>query len=284
MLGFGILLGCAPLLGCAVPPMGSGSGASGAPAVTVTSVAPRMAPTSAEELGIVLDDHGRPYDVEPHWDWQAKRTRVEHLGVLSFAGGHVRTMDGNALQIDPQFFADEAATVEFGPHEDLDLSVVWEQYEYEDQHWESILGVRLQVPDRTVARWEAFEYAYGTDGGVGAITSQAVIDDPHRTGPRDELFDWDYEDVFYLGDHDDTEGPETFVFSNGYGDGGFPMARGVDEDGETVALIVWDTRYPWRLAIDDGQPPPDVTVREDQFLECMAGTRLINEWGLCTTD
>ena len=63
------------------------------------------------------------------------------------------------------------------------------------------------------------------------------------------------------------------VFANGYGDGGFPMSRGVDADGRTVSLVIWDTSFPWRLAVPDGIPPPDVSRIEDQLQECLDGQR-----------
>lgn len=243
-----------------------------------------MEPTDAADLGVVLDEQGRPYDVVADRGWQARTVRVEAVSDVFVPGGHVRTMDGNSLQVDPQFFADEAQSVEFGARELLQLSLVLEAGEYEGEPWESVLGVRLDVEGEVVAEWEPFEYAYGTDGGVGGVTAQSMLDDPVWTGSDGMLFDWDYEDDFYLGDHDGLPGLETFVFSNGYGDGGFPMSRGLNTDGELVALLIWDTRYPWRLAVPDGRPPSDVTLREDQFLECMAGTRLINQWGECSAD
>ncbi|MCP4103024.1 MAG: hypothetical protein GY750_16635 [Lentisphaerae bacterium] len=243
-----------------------------------------MEPTGAADLGVVLDEQGRPYDVAADWGWQDGTVRVEEVADLFIPGGHVRTMDGNSLQVGPQFFADEAQAVEFGTRELLQLSVVLETGEYEGQTWESVLGVRLDVEGEVVVGWEPFEYAYGTDGGVGGITAQSVLDDPDRTGPDDMLFDWDYDNNWYLGDHDGVAGFDTFVFSNGFGDGGFPMSRGLNHDGEIAALLIWDTRYPWRLAIHDGLPPVDVTLREDQFLECMAGIRLIDQWGQCSTE
>lgn len=86
------------------------------------------------------------------------------------------------------------------------------------------------------------------------------------------------------GDLDSVRGPETIVFSNGYGDGAFPLTRGYDDKGDLVAVMIWDTRYPWRLAVPDGEPPADVTEREEQLIECMEGRREVLGDGSCHFD
>ena len=62
------------------------------------------------------------------------------------------------------------------------------------------------------------------------------------------------------------------------------MARGVDASGQVVSLYIFDVRYPWRLAIPDGTPPPDVTLREQEYIECLDGTRDVLPNGECPTD
>ena len=85
-------------------------------------------------------------------------------------------------------------------------------------------------------------------------------------------------------DWDGIPGDESFIFANGTGDGGFPIAPGFNADDRLVSLIVWDPRQPWRLAVTDGTPPPDVTGREEQLLGCMEGTHPIDNYGSCVHD
>ncbi len=257
------------------------------PVQVAETVPPRMQESSAEELDIVVDAPGRPYDVLAWADWQATTLGSRELGLLVIPGGHLRVMDGNAIEVDPKFFADEATGVEFGSDELLRLSIVTLRSEFEGEVFESIAGVRLDVDrgasaEAKVERWQAFEYAYGTDGGVGGVTTQSVLDDPKGIGR--ELIDWGTDDKFFIGDHDGVEGADTFVFSNGVGDGGFPMTRGLDSEGELVSLMIWHQSYPWRLAVSDGTPPIDVTNQEDALSECMAGTRPIDQWNNCLTE
>jgi hypothetical protein len=61
------------------------------------------------------------------------------------------------------------------------------------------------------------------------------------------------------------------------------MTRGLDADGQVAALIVWDPRSAWRVAVSDGDPPPDVTNRENELIECMEGRRTVDSFGNCLT-
>ncbi len=241
-----------------------------------------MAPTSAEDLGITLDPDGQPYD--SRWELRGRTAETRFLTEMHFAGGQVRIMDGNAIQVDPGYFGDEATAVDFADTEVLHVSIVWERTPRDGEVFESVLGVRLDVEGSTVDRWSHFELAYGTDGGVGGVTSQAVIDWAAANPTDDEFFieDPDFGADYELGDYDGTPGIDTLVFSNGFGDGGFPMSRGFDSSGELVSVLIWDTRYPWRLAVPGGTPPPDVTSREQELIDCMNGTRLIDQYGNCS--
>jgi hypothetical protein len=51
-----------------------------------------------------------------------------------------------------------------------------------------------------------------------------------------------------------------------------------------VSLFIFDFRYPWRLTIPDGIPPPNVTAREQEYIECREGTREILPDGTCPSD
>ena len=84
-------------------------------------------------------------------------------------------------------------------------------------------------------------------------------------------------------DLDDEPGLDAILFSNGFGDGGFPMSRGYDADGELAAVAIWHLLGPWRLGVPEGEPPPDVTAREQEMRECLAGTREVTDWGHCVS-
>jgi hypothetical protein len=120
----------------------------------------------------------------------------------------------------------------------------------------------VQGASDSTVEWGPFEHAYGTDGGVGAVTSQAVIGVASTPPARDSFIeDVDHGATYQLFDLDGAPGVDSMIFSNGFGDGGFPLSRGYDEAGEMVAVMIWDNRFPWRLAVPDGTPPPDVTER-----------------------
>ena len=240
------------------------------------------------DLKVSLDTEGRPYElVIP----EGVTTTVESLDRrLVVPDGELRVMDGSAVEVDPSYFADESVVLDFGKTLELNVSLVREVFE----EWSPILGVRIQVPNTTVARWDPFEFGYGTDGGVGGVTTMSVItlagaleDDEDGFNPigRPITEGWDYETSdYFVGDLDSVPGPETIVFSNGYGDGAFPLTRGYDDKGDLVAVMIWDTRYPWRLAVPDGEPPADVTEREEQLIECMEGRREVLGDGSCHFD
>lgn len=280
------LVGVGSLAACAsgASPL---SGQQSEPITTVTEL--RRA--TAEELHIRLDPTGRPYDTEILEGREDTTTTFEAIGELHVPGGHLRVMDGNGLEVDPWFFRDGAVAVEFGAAELLDLGIIWEVWPRRsgpratDPPPRGVLGVRLDVPGTEVARWGRFELAYGTDGGVGGITSQSTIDTAKEGWDEgSHVIEYESGFTFVLNDWDGVPGDESFIFANGTGDGGFPMTRGYDADDRLVSLIVWDPRHPWRLAVPDGTPPPDVTEREDQLLACMQGTRPIDNYGYCLHD
>jgi hypothetical protein len=78
------------------------------------------------------------------------------------------------------------------------------------------------------------------------------------------------EDYFsiVLNDADEDNKFDTLVFSNGFGDGGFPLSRGLDSEGELVAIVITSQMLPWRLTVPDGVPPPEVTAEEDRIATC----------------
>ena len=240
--------------------------------------------TLTPPLDVELDETGRPYDSVRWSDSIERRDWTE----LVLPSGELLVIDGNqaewvvadgTVEGSPVRFADELIT--------LDVDVIWERSEY----GEVPLGVRLDVPETSVDRWLAFEFAYGTDGGMGGVVSGSLVGIEPIPDPPDELTSLDFDTPFYRGevdleqwDLDGTPGNDLLRFSNGFGDGGFPMIRGIDRDDRLVSLIIWDTRFPWRLAVPDGQPPPDVSDREEELLECLGGRRDPGPDGSCPSD
>ena len=151
----------------------------------------------------------------------------------------------------------------------LDLSVIWELTNGGPRR---PLGIKLVVPGRVVDAWQPFETAYGTDGGEGAITSRGALDEMTKDASRLKTLDVDAAS-FVMSDADGDGNVDTIEFENGFGDGAFPMSRGLDAAGVLVGLVVWDSRLPWRLGVPEGTPPLDVTIREDRYLDCMSGKR-----------
>jgi hypothetical protein len=223
-------------------------------------------PTTAAELGIPLDPDGHPYDAPT--DGGTASTRP--YATLHIAGGRLRVLDGNALEVFPD--AEEAVGVTFPGQDELKVDIVWEKY---PQHGSAVLGVLVHPPHSpAVAHWGRYRDAYGTDGGVGGITSAAVTARATSLG----FHRWaapkvDYNKQITLLNLDGRPGNDSMVFDNGYGDGGYPMSEGRDAGGRLVALLIWDPRYPWRLAVPEGTPPPDVVAREHQIADCIAGRR-----------
>jgi hypothetical protein len=237
---------------------------------TTTSV-----PPSAGDLGVVLDPDGRPFDAQHAADLT---TSTELLGRLAVPDGQLRIMDGNALEVSPSFFADEATNLDLGDVESVDAHVVW--IWRHDHSSRTPVGIRLDLDEGPVARWGPFEHAYGTDGGVGGITSQAVIERSEDMA-SDPFVAIDHRQVLHVLDLDGAPGDDSIIFFNSHGDGAFPLTRGFDEDGELASVVVWAPIYPWRLAISDGTPPQDVTRREDELAACLDGSRPLDAHGEC---
>lgn len=61
---------------------------------------------------------------------------------------------------------------------------------------------------------------------------------------------------------------DALEFNNGWGDGGFPLSRGLESRGRTVAVAITSMMLPWRIAVPDGVPPPDVTTEENRIAKC----------------
>lgn len=254
-----------------------------------TTIIPTMRPTSAADLGIVLDPSGRPFD--NYWGPQGTTVETRFLTRMQIDGGRVELIAGEELYAPAPITLRDTLSVNFRDADRLELYVVWQRRPSADEGSsrieESILGVRLSVPGSTVARWDSFRDAYETTEGLGGITSRAVLERSElNLDPQLPLIDTELAEHrnFVLDDADGEPGNDVFLFDNGTDgvDGEYPITRGFDEDDRMVAIMLWDERFPWRLAVSAGEPPPDITEREEELADCIAGRRLIDKWGRCT--
>ncbi len=223
-----------------------------------------------------FDANGRPYDVPQMVGQRFTKPISKPVGRLRIDGSPIMVGDGTTLSIASEFAptADEFVEVSFGDNtNEIDVLLLTDAARPETN------GLRINLIDASpVDRWERFEDAYGTDGGVGAVTTKHVLErnrgKPSNYQPMD-----DYTVDVQLADNDELLGADSVVFSNGFGDGGFPMSRGVDAQGRLVALVIWTGVQPWRISVPDGTPPPDVREREQQLADCFSGKRkLVNDY------
>lgn len=253
-------------------------------AATTSTSPPTGVPAEPESLSIGLDPSGWPYDVSTTWGWEDRELDVVDGGQMMIPGGEVMVIDGIAVEVDVQEFATEGTLVELAG-EVATITIITETA-VDNPSDLRVLAVRLDIPGTTVAEWGPFEHGYGTDGGLGAIVAWSVVESPQmKEGPYGEyLTGFTGERNWQIEDLDTSPGLDSILFRNGYGDGGFPLVRGLDEAGRNVSLMVWQPRHPWRLMIDDGAPPPDVERRERELDECLRGVRGIDSYGECTHD
>lgn len=244
-------------------------------------------PTLVVPLDVTLDPAGRPYDVAVD-----DAVELEHrlIGRLVVPDGELRVADGISIGVSINGMqAEEFQHVDFPVTDDellvtgLDVTMLLLAVGESTEP----LAVRAEIPGRSVERWGNLEFAYGTDGGLGGLVTQRLVDVAHQhawdmdTQPI-TFEDDDYSDYFFA-DMDRIPGDDYLTFANGFGDGAFPMAKGYDEAGDVVALVVWDIRYPWRLAVPDGTPPADVTAREQEIQRCIDDPSLVELDGSCPT-
>lgn len=274
--------------------------------VARTTIVPTMRPTPAEDLGIAVDRAGRPYD--NYWGPQGATADIRFARTLTIDQGRLEIVDGESVVAGGPVLVRDTKSVDFRGTDELDLSIIWKKEsvgteasaepeaagsaddEAEDRdpvQVESILGVIVQRPDTTVARWGEFQRAYQTNEGLGAVTSRASLDwsvaNLDAETPLGELVDTRGAPFAFL-DVNDDDLDDLFLFDNGTdGEAGtYFLSRGLDEDDVMVAVTIWHGDYPWRLAVPIGEPPPDVTDREEQLIDCIEGRRLIDKWGRCT--
>jgi hypothetical protein len=230
------------------------------------------APSPPAFVDVTLDPAGRPYDVALP---VGATVRHRPLAVLHAPSRNVIFLGGEAVpyvtagEYEPVTLADQ-------PGRAYPVRAIWMDHPAGD----GIVGVVIVERDARIVRWRQLErVAYGTDGGLGGITTV-------EWAAKDKSFDsdvqrrWEEELVdkgrqSFVIDADGVEGIDTIAFSNGFGDGGFPSIAGYDARGKRSAIVLWTIAAPWRLAFPEGRPPPQVTARETALAACLEGRRKV---------
>ena len=250
------------------------------PVIAVAGVRPThlrpVTPVTPADVEVTLDPSGRPYDVP-----LAKGAKVERrrLTVLHAPSRRVAFMGGEET---PYPYARDYKTITLAerPGRLYPVDAIWV---HERRGPDSIVGVVIVERDTPVARWTTLrEIAYGTDAGLGAITTREWLVKPEGAGGNvlaRRLEKWPKDRRFFVEDVDGRPGLDTLVFQNGFGDGGFPAVAGYDASGARVAIVLWTKVAPWRLAFPQGTPPQRVTQRENALAACLAGRRTIDGAG-----
>jgi hypothetical protein len=244
--------------------------------------APLGSPAPRAPVEVSLDPSGRPYDehLRPRASMERRRltiVRAPSRRVL-FMGGE-ETMYVRAGEHTPVELAER-------PGRRYPVDAIWLREPFRKRFFESIVGVVLVERETPVVRWrELHRVAYGTDAGLGAITTPEWAALPKGDkNPIDRLY-WshlvDAGRLWTQGDVDGHDGIDTVIFSNGFGDGGFPSIAGYDAAGRRAEIVLWTIVAPWRIAFPEGTPPTQVTQREKALAACLAGRRTIDGGARC---
>src|SRR5262245_56855730 len=143
-------------------------------------------PTTMSPLEVSVDPSGRPYD---EWLRPGATLSTEPLTALTLPGGKAVITDGIQLGWLDGEYADQAGDLGDGARYPLDA--VW----LHDHAYKSVAGLVLVVSDQPVATWSAFESAYGTDGGLGVITSTEYLEvNADRSAEEQERASYDWLD------------------------------------------------------------------------------------------
>jgi hypothetical protein len=252
-------------------PLGSAGSGSGSQQPT-----PR-----ARYVEVTLDPSGRPYDRSLDKEGSIDRRRLTVLHAPSrrvvFLGGeHVPWVKPG--EIEPVLLAER-------PGRRYRVDAIWRTERLGTKLYEDIVGVVIVERDTRVERWRELQrVGYGTDAGLGAITT---VEWPARGAEHPDEAERMYETLFDMhgpfrvADADGNAGTDTVVFSNGFGDGGFPAVAGYDAAGRRAQIVLWTIVAPWRLAFPVGIPPPQVTQREEELIDCLAGRRTVDDGARC---
>ena len=240
---------------------------------TATPQPTTAAPTEPRFVDVTLDPTGRPYDVALPTGATVER---RPLTLLHAPSRRVIFMGGEAV---PYVTAGEYQPVTLAERRGRRYPVhaIW--VDTADSH-DSIVGVVIVERDARVVRWRQLDrVAYGTDGGLGGITTvewaakEKSLDSEVQRRWEEELIDKGRQSVAI--DADGVDGIDTIAFANGFGDGGFPSIAGYDAQGRRSAIVLWTIVAPWRLAFPEGEPPPQVTTQEKALAACLAVRRRI---------
>ena len=223
-------------------------------------------------LDVTVDPSGHPYDVA-----LGSGAKVERrpLAILHAPSRRVLFLGGEAT---PYVKAGEYEPVTLAerPERRYPVHAIWVR----EARYDSIVGVVIVERDTPVFRWQQLQRAaYGTDGGVGGITTVEWAARPKELeNVVSRLYDEELIErsrQSFTADVDGHEGVDTIVFANGFGDGGFPSIAGYDASGARAEIVLWTIAAPWRLAFPTGTPPPEVTRREKTLAACLDGRRTV---------
>jgi hypothetical protein len=234
---------------------------------------PVPTPSARRFVDVTLDPSGRPYDTLLR---KGAKVGRRPLAVLHAPSRRVLFVGGEG-----------ASYVQAGEHEPVTLAeragrrypvhAVW----LDEKSYDAIVGVVIVERESPVARWRQLDpVAYGTDAGLGAITTfewaarkKAISNEVSR---RYWKLLVEQGRQSFVADVDRHDGVDTIVFSNGFGDGGFPSIAGYDASGRRAQIVLWTIVVPWRVAFPEGRPPSQVTERENELAACLAGDRRID--------
>ncbi len=231
------------------------------------------APSPPAFVDVTLDPAGRPYDVAlPVGATIARRP----LAVLHAPSREVIFLGGEAVpyvttgEYEPMTLAER-------PGRTYPVHAIWMDH----PSGGSIVGVVIVERDARVVGWRQLQrVAYGTDGGLGGITTvewaaiDKSLDNEVQRRWEEQLIDEGRQS--FATDADGVEGIDTIAFANGFGDGGFPSIAGYDARGKRSGIVLWTIVAPWRLAFPQGRPPPQVTAREQVLAACLDGRRKVD--------
>ena len=128
-------------------------------------------PSTTLPLRVSFDPEGNPYDESLPGESRLVR---EHLADLVLPSGRIAVAPGEALQwLEPDDL--DAIYVDLGAPGLHSVEVVWLEY---DAHPEvrSPAGLIIDASGGPVVRWGTFELAYGTDGGMGSVSTPEYHD------------------------------------------------------------------------------------------------------------
>jgi hypothetical protein len=231
--------------------------------------------TRSVPLDVSLDPSGQPYDtVLP----RGARVVRRPLAVLRLPSGRVLFMGGEYVMFVKTGDSEPVQLADRGEGR-YDVDAIW--LDGKGSKLDTIVGVVLVEREGVVKRWkELRRVGYVTDGGVGGITTPEWAATPKgQDNEVSDLYESELVDKarqWFVADVDGHEGVDTLVFSNGYGDGYFPAVAGYDAAGRRLEITLWSVAAPWRLAFPQGTPPLQVTERERELAECLAGKRRVD--------